>query len=58
MNHLHIADIQYYDCQDASKDKLNLLGNVLKEFMKQNFSGNFPTGPAGKNCTFRMTMKI
>jgi methyl coenzyme M reductase subunit C len=31
MNHLHIADIQYFGCEDASKDKLLLLGNVLKE---------------------------
>lgn len=31
MNHVHIADIQYYGCNDASKDKLALLGNVLKE---------------------------
>ena len=31
MNHLHIADIQYYGCKDASLDKLRLPGNVLKE---------------------------
>ena len=31
MNHLHIADIQHGGCEDISKDKLVLLGNVLKE---------------------------
>src|SRR6185437_5378168 len=31
MNHLHIADIQHGGCGDISKDKLLVLGNVLKE---------------------------
>ncbi len=31
MNHVHLADIQYRGCKDATKDKLLLLSNVLKE---------------------------
>jgi len=45
MNHLHIADIQYYGCKDASKDKLLLLGNVLKEIYEARLLWQFPDNP-------------
>jgi hypothetical protein len=45
MNHLHIADIQYYGCKDASKDKLLLLGNVLKEIYEAKLLWQLPDCP-------------
>ena len=45
MNHLHIADIQYYGCNDASLDKLRLLGNVLKEIYQAKLLWQFPNHP-------------
>ena len=50
MNHLHIADIQYYGCKDASKDKLLLLGNVLKEIYQAKLHWQFPDHP----CTVEL----
>jgi hypothetical protein len=43
MNHLHIADIQHLGCEDISKDKLILIGNVLKEIYEAKLSVKFPT---------------
>jgi hypothetical protein len=45
MNHLHIADIQYYGCPDASKDKLILLGNTLTEIYRAKLNIQFPNNP-------------
>lgn len=45
MNHIHIADIQYYGCTDASKDKFLLLGNVLKEIYEAKLLWQFPDHP-------------
>ncbi len=45
MNHLHIADIQYYGCGDASVDKLLLLGKVLKEIYQAKIHLQFPDHP-------------
>jgi hypothetical protein len=42
MNHLHIADIQYYGCPDASIDKIVLLGNVLTEIYRAKLKLRFP----------------
>lgn len=50
MNHLHIADIQYFGCKDASKDKLLLLGNVLKEIYQAKLLWQFPDRP----CTVEL----
>ena len=44
MNHLHIADIQY-GRNDASKDKILLLGNVLKEIYQAKLHWQFPARP-------------
>jgi hypothetical protein len=45
MNHLHIADIQYYGCEDASRDKLLLLGNVLTEIYQVKLLWQLPNCP-------------
>ena len=43
MNHLHIADIEYYECPDASPDKLLQLGKVLQEIYTAKLRWQFPT---------------
>ena len=45
MNHLHIADIQHYGCKDIAKDKIILLGNVLKEIYEAKLKWQFPDRP-------------
>ena len=45
MNHLHIADIQHVGCQDISKDKLLVLGKVLKEIYEAKLQWQFPDRP-------------
>ena len=45
MNHLHIADIQYVGCPDISKDKIVLLGTMLKEIYEAKLRVQFPDRP-------------
>ena len=45
MNHLHIADIQHAYCEDISKDKILLLGNVLREIYEAKLALQFPDKP-------------
>jgi hypothetical protein len=45
MNHLHIADVQSYGCKDISKDKVVLLGKVLKEIYQAKLRCQFPDRP-------------
>ena len=45
MNHLHIADIQYYGCPDLTKDKVLLLGTTLKEIYEAKLHWQFPDRP-------------
>ena len=45
MNHLHIADIQHYGCEDLSKDKVILLGSKLKEIYEARLQWQFPDKP-------------
>lgn len=45
MNHLHIADIQNGGCTDISKDKLLVLGTVLKEIYEAKLRWQFPDRP-------------
>jgi hypothetical protein len=45
MNHLHIADIQHRGCGDVSRDKLFVLGNVLKEIYEAKLNWQFPDRP-------------
>jgi len=47
MNHLHIADIQHYGCEDLSKDKIILLVSKLKEIYEAKLQWQFPD----KLCT-------
>lgn len=42
MNHLHIVDIQHAGCTDASKDKIQILGNTLKEIYMTKLRYEFP----------------
>ncbi len=45
MNHLHLTDIQFWGCEDASKDKFMLLGNTLKEIYQAKLLWQFPDNP-------------
>jgi hypothetical protein len=45
MNHLHIADIQYYGCPDASSDKLLQLGKLLEQIYTAKLQWQFPMRP-------------
>ena len=45
MNHLHIADIQHYGCEDLSKDKLIVLGSKLKEIYEVRLQWQYPDDP-------------
>ncbi len=45
MNHLHVADIQHYGCPDISKDKILVLGNLLKEVYEAKLKWKFPDRP-------------
>lgn len=51
MNHLHIADI-HYESIDASKDKIILLGNALKEIYEAKLHWKWPDRP----CTVEFYM--
>lgn len=50
MNHFHLADLHYYGCEDASKDKLLALGSVLKEMHEAKLRWQFPDKP----CTVEL----
>jgi hypothetical protein len=50
MNHVHIADIHRRGCGDISKDKLLVLGNVLKEIYEAKLHWQFPDRP----CTVEL----
>ena len=45
INHFHLADIQHYECDDISKDKIILLGNTLKEIYEAKLKYIFPDKP-------------
>ena len=42
MNHLHIADIQFYGCEDATRERLAYLGSVLREIYEAKLKWQFP----------------
>ena len=42
---LHLDGIQHGGCQDISKDKLLVLGNVLKEIYEAKLQWQFPDRP-------------
>ncbi len=45
MNHLHIADIHHYGCEDLTRDKVVILGNILKEIYSAKLAWQFPDKP-------------
>ncbi len=45
INHFHIADLQYSDCEDLSPDKLLILGEALKETYESRLSYFLPNKP-------------
>ncbi|MCW8127835.1 hypothetical protein [Microbulbifer halophilus] len=45
INHLHIADLQHYGCDDITKDKLLVIGNTLKEIYELKLKVLFPNKP-------------
>ncbi|HYG64313.1 MAG TPA: hypothetical protein VEL74_17175 [Thermoanaerobaculia bacterium] len=42
MNHLHIADIQHYGCEDISRERIVYLGQVLREIYEAKLAWQFP----------------
>ncbi len=42
MNHRHIRDLQYVGCPDTSLDKLELLGETMKEIYEAKLKVQFP----------------
>jgi hypothetical protein len=45
MNHLHIAGIQAYGCEDISEDKILFIGRAMKEIWEAKLSWQFPDRP-------------
>lgn len=45
MNHLHIADIQHFGCEDISRDKIQVLGSTLHEIYTARLKAQFPQTP-------------
>jgi hypothetical protein len=45
INHLHLVDLHYLGCPDASPDKLLALGGVLKEIYEAKLKWQFPDRP-------------
>jgi len=52
LNHLHLTDIQYLGCPDASADKLLVLGTSLKEIYEAKLAWQFPDRP----CTVSLVV--
>ena len=42
INHLHIRDIQYYECPGSTPELLSYLGKVLKEIYECKLKRDFP----------------
>ena len=45
MNHIHLLDLHYRGCPDASPDKLLVLGTTLKEIYEAKLKWQFPDRP-------------
>lgn len=45
LNHLHLTDIHYLGCPDASVDKILLLGTQLKQIYEAKLAWQFPDRP-------------
>lgn len=42
MNHVHIADLQHEGCSDISRDKIILLGEMMREMYTAKLQWQFP----------------
>jgi hypothetical protein len=42
LNHLHIADIQHYGCEDISRERILYLGRLLREIYEAKLAWQFP----------------
>jgi hypothetical protein len=42
MNHRHIADIQYYGCEDITRERIVYLGRILREIYSAKLAWQFP----------------
>jgi hypothetical protein len=42
INHLHIRDIQYWNCPGATPERLSYLGQILKEIYECKLKKDFP----------------
>ena len=45
MNHIHLVDLHYRGCPDATSDKLLVLGTALKEIYEAKLKWQFPDRP-------------
>jgi len=45
MNHLHIADIQYYGCEGMTEERVVYLGRILREIYEAKLRWQFPDCP-------------
>jgi hypothetical protein len=45
MNHLHIADIQYYGCEDITEERIVFIGRILKQIYEAKLKWQFPDRP-------------
>ncbi len=45
VNHLHIADIQYYGCEDITEERVVYLGRILREIYEAKLAWQFPDCP-------------
>jgi hypothetical protein len=45
LNHLHIADIQHYGCEDITVQRVVFLGRILKEIYIAKLAWQFPDRP-------------
>ncbi len=45
VNHVHIADLHYHECDDLTVDKVVVLGEALKEIYEARLRFQFPDKP-------------
>lgn len=50
INHIHLVDLHYRGCPDATPDKMLVLGTALKEIYEAKLKWQFPDRP----CTVRL----
>ena len=45
MNHLHVADIQHYGCDDITEERVVYIGKTLKQIYEAKLQWQFPDRP-------------